>query len=139
MQPIPLELLTVSLPKDNYRAKRASSILPYSRSATLVSSSASIQPKLSTSESFAASKSGSFSITFHHHGRRGSPPLTLYAAGESSRKTWAEKIKEQQSILADKRSVFTLTPLVSKAFPLSNKINSSSILRKCDEFSVTSN
>ncbi|KAG2227132.1 hypothetical protein INT45_003862 [Circinella minor] len=127
-KPIPLELLTVSLPKDNYRAKRASSILPYSRSATLVSSSTSIQLKSSTSESFAASKSGSFSITFHHHGRRGSPPLTLYAAGESSRKTWAEKIKEQQSILADKRNIFTLTPLVSRAFPLSNKMNSSSIL-----------
>ncbi|KAI9267941.1 hypothetical protein BDA99DRAFT_435610 [Phascolomyces articulosus] len=128
-KPIPLELLTVALPKENYRAKRASSILPYSRSATLVSSSASIQPKSSTSETFAASKSGSFSITFHHHGRRGSPSLTLYAAGESSRKTWAEKIKEQQSILADKRSVFTLTPLViSKTFPLNNKINSSTML-----------
>ncbi|KAI9491084.1 CNH domain-containing protein [Zychaea mexicana] len=129
-KPIPLELLTVSLPKDtpNNRAKRASSILPYSRSTTLVSSSASIQPKSSTSETINANKSGSYSITFHHHGRRGSPPLTLYAAGESSRKSWAEKIKEQQAALAQKRCVFALNPLVCREFTLNNKINSSTVL-----------
>ncbi|KAI8142477.1 CNH domain-containing protein [Fennellomyces sp. T-0311] len=133
-KPIPLELLTASLPKDNSnnRAKRASSILPYSRSATLVSSSTSIQPKSSTSETILASKSGNFTITFYHHGRRGMPPLTLYTAGESSRKAWSENIKRQQSILGEKRRIFSMKPLVSKEFTTNNKINSSSVLHEND-------
>lgn len=129
-KPIPLELLSVSIPGSNTstRAKRASSILPYSRSATVLSNSSGISPKSSTSETLLSNKSSSYPITFYHHGRKGSPPLTLYTSGAAIRRSWIEKIKEQQKILDEKRRVFAIRPLLKRQFQLNNKVNSSEIL-----------
>ncbi|KAF7732803.1 RHO1 GDP-GTP exchange protein 2 [Apophysomyces ossiformis] len=134
-KPIPLELLSISLAGNNGnnpKSKRASSILPYSRSNTMMSnasyqsSHATVTPKPSSSEGTNHStKSGGFGISFYHHGRKVSPSITLYTSGASTRKTWVEKISEQQEVLAEKRRVFTVKPLVQKQFMLSNKVQHS--------------
>ncbi|KAG0188848.1 RHO1 GDP-GTP exchange protein 2 [Apophysomyces sp. BC1034] len=138
-KPIPLDLLSISLAgisgvKD--RSKRTSSILPYTRSNTMNScnsssngSNAMVMPKPSTSEGTNHStKSGGFGITFYHHGRKVSPSLTLFTTSASTRKTWIEKISEQQEILAEKRRVFTVEPLVQKQFAVANKVQNSVML-----------
>ncbi|KAI7886615.1 hypothetical protein K492DRAFT_203143 [Lichtheimia hyalospora FSU 10163] len=130
-KPIPLELLSIQVSGTKDRNKRTSVILPYSRSATLLSNHNSISPRPSASEiGLSSSKSGNHSITFYHHGRRGSPPLTLYTSSLSTQKAWIEKVKAQQAIIAENRRVFSLKPLVQGNFPLSNKIYSSAILRQ---------
>ncbi|CDH50305.1 rho guanyl nucleotide exchange factor [Lichtheimia corymbifera JMRC:FSU:9682] len=132
-KPIPLELLSIQVSGMKDRNKRTSVILPYSRSATLLSNHNSISPKPSASEiGISSSKSGNHSITFYHHGRRGSPPLTLYTSSLSTQKAWIEKVKAQQAIIAENRRVFVLKPLVQGSFTLSNKIHSSAILREAN-------
>ncbi|KAI9323223.1 CNH domain-containing protein [Dichotomocladium elegans] len=129
-KPVPLELLSVSVagPTPNNRVKRASTILQYSRSTTLLPSSNVVSPRPSSSETPVSNKSISTAITFYHHGRRGSPPLTLYTSSASTQKAWIEQIKAQQRVLSEQRSIFTLKPLVQRDFALNNKIHSSAIV-----------
>ncbi|KAI8381366.1 CNH domain-containing protein [Radiomyces spectabilis] len=119
-KPIPIELLSISVSGNN-RAKRASAILQYSRSATLTSPTpTSVRPSVSDTHQ---SKPGNLGITFYHHGRRGSPPITLYPSNASSRKLWIEKIAEQQQLFAQKKSVFTVVPMVQAHFMIANRVH----------------
>ncbi|KAI8987222.1 CNH domain-containing protein [Pilobolus umbonatus] len=126
-KPIPLELLTIQVPSPINRQKRTSSILPYSRSTNL-GSSASILPKPSTSEAFQPVKPNTLSITFIHHGKKGSPPLTLYTNALPIQQVWIQKITDQQSVLAEKHCVFAVVPLVKRHFPISNRVNNTSVI-----------
>ncbi|CEG73213.1 hypothetical protein RMATCC62417_08637 [Rhizopus microsporus] len=119
-KPIPLELLSVHITPNNNRQKRASSILPYSKSPN---TSNNTIPKPSTSENGQATKSNNLSITFTHHGRRGAPPLTLYATSTSNQQLWIKAIAEQQEKLAKKRYVFSLLPMIKNHFTTANRVN----------------
>lgn len=56
--------------------------------------------------------------------------MTLYASGSTMRRTWVDKIKEQQEILAEKRRIFAVQPLLQRQFGITNKVNSTVILSK---------
>ncbi|KAI8082890.1 CNH domain-containing protein [Halteromyces radiatus] len=125
-KPIPLELLTISTVVNNNRAKRASTLLSYSRSSVSHSNSHSSLPRASTSDNLLAMKSNtSSSITFYHHGRKGSPPITLFVSNISARKTWTEKILQQQQALSMEKSVFTVRYIVIRQFLTSNRVHDS--------------
>ncbi|ORE01506.1 hypothetical protein BCV72DRAFT_236298 [Rhizopus microsporus var. microsporus] len=119
-KPIPLELLSVHITPNNNRQKRASSILPYSKSPN---TSNNTIPKPSTSENGQATKSNNLSITFTHHGRRGAPPLTLYATSASNQQLWIKAIAEQQEKLEKKRCVFSILPMIKNHFTTANRVN----------------
>ncbi|ORZ25987.1 CNH domain-domain-containing protein [Absidia repens] len=129
-KPIPLVLLTVTTAGSNLRAKRASTLLSYSRSSVSNLNSYSSLPRASTSENLLTSKSSasSSSITFYHHGRKGSPPITLYASNITSRKTWMEKITQQQDLLTRKRAVFSVRNIVERQFLTSNRVHDSLLI-----------
>ncbi|KAI9023575.1 CNH domain-containing protein [Phycomyces nitens] len=120
IKPIPLELLSISLVGG--RAKRASSLLPYSRSGTINPQNA-IPLKSASADTRA--KSGGYGITFYHHGRKGSSPITLYLTGATARKMWATAIREQQQILASRRQVFRVVPIVPRYFMSHNRVHNS--------------
>ncbi|KAI9247315.1 CNH domain-containing protein [Sporodiniella umbellata] len=120
---IPLELLSIQASSSNQRQKRTSSILPYSKSP---SNSNSPLPKPSMPEN--SQSKTSRSITFNHHGRRGSPPITLYATSESNQNLWVKTIKNQQEAFAQERHVFSIIPLIRGHFTVSNRVNSTLIL-----------
>jgi hypothetical protein len=92
------------------RQKRSSYILPYSRSCNNLNSIA--PDTLLTS---------SFIITFTHHGKKGTTPITLYTGAASTQAMWIKKITDQKARLA--RCLFSAVPLVQNALPLSNKVN----------------
>ncbi|CAO3582374.1 unnamed protein product [Absidia cylindrospora] len=129
-KPIPLVLLTITTSGNNLRAKRASTLLSYSRSSVSNLNSYSSLPRASTSENLLTSKSSasSSSITFYHHGRKGSPPITLYASNITSRKTWMEKITQQQDLLTRKRAVFSVRNIVERQFLTSNRVHDSILI-----------
>ncbi|KAG1555603.1 hypothetical protein G6F49_007012 [Rhizopus delemar] len=120
-KPIPLELLSVHVSSISKREKRASSLLPYSKSPNSLNN---VIPKQSTSDNFQPSKSNNLSIVFTHHGRRGASPITLYATSASNQQLWVKTIKGQQESLAKKRCVFSIIPLIKSHFTTSNRVNS---------------
>ncbi|KAL0083844.1 CNH domain-containing protein [Phycomyces blakesleeanus] len=120
LKPIPLELLSITLVGG--RAKRASSLLPYSRSGTINSQNTA---PLKSSSADTRAKSGGLGITFYHHGRKGSSPLTLYLTGATARKMWVTTIREQQQILASRQQVFRVVPIVEQYFMSHNRIHNS--------------
>ncbi|RCI05139.1 RHO1 GDP-GTP exchange protein 2 [Rhizopus stolonifer] len=123
-RPIPLELL--SLNTSNNRQKRVSSILPYSRSSNLGSVN-NIIPRPSTSDNIASVKPSN-SLSFIHHGRKGSPAITLYTTASSIQQIWVKKIIEQKTLLSESHRVFTITPLVRNLFPTTNRVYSTSTI-----------
>ncbi|KAG1460108.1 hypothetical protein G6F56_006023 [Rhizopus delemar] len=123
-KPILLELLSVQASSSSNRQKRASSLLPYSKS---TSSSHNPVPKPSTSENF-QSKTNHMSITFIHHGGRGSPPITLYATSGSNQQLWIKTIKNRQETLAQEQRVFSIIPLIKSHFTTSNRVNNTHTL-----------
>ncbi|KAI8340634.1 hypothetical protein BC941DRAFT_417744 [Chlamydoabsidia padenii] len=127
-KPIPLELLTISTSSSIIKAKRASNLLAYSRTSIgNMNSQASLQH--STPDTISPSRSIlSNSITFYHHGRKGSPPMTLYAHTPVSHKTWTERIYRQQNTLSTKQAVFTLRHLVDHQFLTSHRIYNSIVI-----------
>lgn len=78
-------------------------------------------PKPSTSES--TPKPHSLAIHFTHHGRKGSPPFTLFTSATSIQQLWVKKITDQKELLAEQQRVFTVLPLVRQYFPIVNKVN----------------
>lgn len=148
-RPIPLELLSINANSNstNNRQKRASSILPYSRSTTLNN----IAPRPSTSEKVtspitrsnpipnplpppnaspnpgtatAKTSNNSLSISFTHHGRKGSSQqITLYTTASSIQQIWVKKILDQKYLLATRKNIFTVTPLIKDFFITSNRVN----------------
>ncbi|KAI8338661.1 Dbl homology domain-containing protein [Chlamydoabsidia padenii] len=130
-KPIPLDLLTVTTTSTtNLRAKRASTLLAYSRTSVSNVSSHTSLPRASTSDNLTTNKSNaSHSLTFYHHGsRHGSPPITLYASSVTSRKTWMEKITQQQQHIHQHRAVFSVRHLVERQFLSSNKVHDSILI-----------
>ncbi|KAI8067038.1 hypothetical protein BC940DRAFT_301167 [Gongronella butleri] len=134
-KPIPLDLLSIGTAPANLRAKRASTILPYNRQSTVHSSYGSL-PAASTSETLLSKSSGSSSITFYHHGRKGSPPLTLHVSNATVRKTWVDRITQQQDRLMSTRCVFSMQTTVRRQFLTSNRINDSLLISKGKKFLV---
>jgi hypothetical protein len=90
----------------------------------------SIVPKPSTSESLAAMKPTNLSITFTHHGRKGSPAITLFTSAASIQQIWIKKIMEQKALLAETRTVFTILPLIRDHFSIHNRVNNTSIIHE---------
>ncbi|KAI8380101.1 CNH domain-containing protein [Blakeslea trispora] len=123
-RPIPLELL--SLNTTSNRQKRVSSILPYSRSGS-VGSGSNMIPGPSASENIASIKPSN-SLSFVHHGRKGSSTITLYTTSNSVQQIWVKKIMEQKALLSENRRVFTITPLIRNLFPTINRVNSTSTI-----------
>ncbi|CAO3576712.1 unnamed protein product [Absidia cylindrospora] len=139
-KPIPLDLLSISSSATNLRAKRASTLLAYNRASISNSNSHSSLPRASTPENLLVNKSNaSSSIIFYHHGRKGSPPMTLYAPTATSRKTWMEKITQQQSIVSNKRAVYTVWNLIERQFLTSNKVYDSILINNTKSTSDDSN
>jgi hypothetical protein len=114
-------LLSVHVSSISKREKRASSLLPYSKSPNSLNNAI---PKPSTSDNFQSTKSNNLSIIFTHHGRRGASPITLYATSASNQQLWVKTIKGQQESLAKKRCVFSIIPLIKSHFTTSNRVNS---------------
>jgi hypothetical protein len=90
----------------------------------------SILTRPSVSESLSSCKPNTLSITFLHHGRRGSPPITLCTDSNSIQQIWTKKISDQQALLTEKKRIFTLKPLISKYFASTNRINSTYTIGK---------
>lgn len=128
-----MELLSINVASSNNRQKRASSILPYSRSSNLTGSNNNVTPKPSTSESLAAIKPTNLSITFTHHGRKGSPAITLFTSAASIQQIWIKKIMDQKALLAETRNVFTLYPLIRNHFSVHNRINNTATINNTIE------
>ncbi|ORX57578.1 hypothetical protein DM01DRAFT_1319549 [Hesseltinella vesiculosa] len=130
-KPIPLELLSISTSTTNLRAKRTSTILSYSRQSVMYPSNYN-NPHASTSETMlASSKSGGPStITFYHHGRKGSPPLTLHVPNSTVRKTWVTCITQQQEQLMQSKCVFSVNTLVKRQFLTSNRVHDTLVIPK---------
>ncbi|KAM3579239.1 RHO1 GDP-GTP exchange protein 2 [Umbelopsis sp. WA50703] len=130
-RPIPLELLQSSIP-DSTTHKRASSILPYSRSAMSGNSIYSL--KSSASEinlnNGSQSKTGGHAITFVHLGRKGSPPFTLYVPTMTQRRTWLDKISRQKETLTAKQRVFEMVTLSERQFISTNRVHHSALYDK---------
>ncbi|KAL7329786.1 RHO1 GDP-GTP exchange protein 2, variant 2 [Mucor circinelloides] len=130
-RPIPLELLSINVPSSN-RQKRASSILPYSRSTNLATMN-NTAPRPSTSESLAtAAKSSSLSITFIHHGRKGAPAITLFTSASSMQQIWIKKIMDQKALLLETRSIFSIAPLIKNYFTVANRVNNTATIYNDD-------
>ncbi|CAO3653206.1 unnamed protein product [Mucor fragilis] len=126
-RPIPLELLSINVSTSN-RQKRASSILPYSRSTNLATMN-NTAPRPSTSENLAtAAKSSGLSITFIHHGRKGAPAITLFTSASSMQQIWIKKIMDQKALLSEIHSIFSIAPLIKHHFTVANRVNNTATI-----------
>ncbi|KAI9472331.1 MAG: CNH domain-containing protein [Benjaminiella poitrasii] len=137
-RPIPLELLSIQV-VHNSRHKPTNSVLPYSTTnnksttaiiTTTTTAHNSLLSNATISENFSSShkSNNSLSITFIHHGRKGSPPMTLYTTATSIQQIWTKKIMEQKAVLASARVVFSVTSLIQNYFTLSNRVNSTATI-----------
>ncbi|KAI7891474.1 Dbl homology domain-containing protein [Mucor mucedo] len=114
-KPIPLQLLSIQVASSttNTRQNRASYILPSISTTTTVSDQ---QP----------SKINNLSITFTHHGRKGSPPLTLYTTATSIQQIWVKKILDQKQLL--NKNIFSILPLIQNHFLTTNRVNNTMMM-----------
>ncbi|KAJ2959350.1 hypothetical protein NQZ79_g5117 [Umbelopsis isabellina] len=130
-RPIPLELLQSSIP-DSVAHKRASSILPYTR--TAMSGNSIYSLKSSASEinlnNGSQSKTGGHAITFVHLGRKGAPPFTLYVPTMTQRRTWLDKISRQKEALTAKQRVFEVVTLSERQFISTNRVHHTALYDK---------
>lgn len=130
-RPIPLELLQSSIP-DSVGHKRASSILPYTR--TAMSGNSIYGLKSSASEinlnHSSQSKTGGHAITFVHLGRKGAPPYTLYVPTMTQRRTWLDKIARQKEALTAKQRVFEVVALSERQFISTNRVHHTALYDK---------
>jgi hypothetical protein len=85
-------------------------------------------PKPSTSESLITIKPTNLSITFTHHGRKGSPAITLFTSAASLQQIWIKKIMEQKALLAETRTVFAILPLIRSHFSIHNRVNNTATI-----------
>ncbi|CDH54221.1 cnh-domain-containing protein [Lichtheimia corymbifera JMRC:FSU:9682] len=143
-KPIPLMLLLLSLPD---QAKRASSILPYSRSSkdsfTSIGSLDSIgppSPRPSTSNTTTASnptttttshsnttKSG-YPLSFSYLGKHGAgTTITLYAATMAIRRQWITKIQQQQQELREQTRVLEPVLVNDTFFSAFNRVRCAAV------------
>ncbi|CEP16510.1 hypothetical protein [Parasitella parasitica] len=126
-RPIPLDLLSITVTMSN-RQKRASSILPYNRSTNQTATTNAV-PRPSTSDSLSTgNKPSNLSITFIHHGRKGSPAITLFTSASSLQQIWIKKIMDQKTLLANTRSIFSITPLITNHFTITNRVNNTATI-----------
>jgi len=130
-RPIPLGLLSCSIP-DSASHKRASSILPYTRSALSGSSVYGLRAPMSevNLNHASQSKTGGHAITFEHLGRKGSPPFTLYLPTMTQRRNWLDKIGRQKEKLTAKQRVFEIITLSERQFISTNRVHNSATYGK---------
>ncbi|KAI9285741.1 CNH domain-containing protein [Umbelopsis sp. AD052] len=130
-RPIPLELLSATIP-DLTAHKRASSILPYTR--TALSGNSVYGLKASASEANlhtgGQSKTGGHAITFEHIGRKGSAPFTLYVPTMTQRRNWLEKIARHKEAITAKQRVFDIVTLSERQFISTNRVHHSATYGK---------
>ncbi|KAI8150179.1 CNH domain-containing protein [Fennellomyces sp. T-0311] len=126
-KPIPLALLSISLPDQS--ARRGSSILPYGRPSlsgsisslnnidaiTVAAAAAAPPPNSGTSNK-------GYPITFNYLGRRGINPITLYATTLHNRRQWVDKIQGQRQTLMEKQKVFDIRTINSRFFNSFNRV-----------------
>jgi len=129
--PIPLELLSSTIP-DTTSHKRASSILPYTRSALSGNSVYGLKASISEVNIHMGSqhKTGGHAITFEHLGRKGSAPYTLYVPTMTQRRNWLDKIARQKERITAKQRVFELVALSERQFISTNRVHHSAIYDK---------
>ncbi|KAI7850157.1 hypothetical protein BDC45DRAFT_519118 [Circinella umbellata] len=117
-KPIPLELLEVTLQGNS--TKRASSILP--QAATYHNPGMITRPSVDLNRSntvttlndpLAPTRVG-YPITFHHLGRRGTGPITLFASALPILKPWIEQIQIQQALKNQRTPIFELVPAIQR-------------------------
>ncbi|KAI7867202.1 CNH domain-containing protein [Spinellus fusiger] len=117
-KPIPLALLSISLPD---QTKRSSTILPYGRpstnSFTSLTSGVEIPPL--------SSNKGGYPISFQHLGKQGAGPIVLHATTFSSRRQWVEKIDSHRQTMMEKQKVFDIMPISEQFFNAFNKVHCS--------------
>ena len=125
-RPIPLELLSSTIP-DNTTHKRASSILPYTRSALSGNSVYGLKASISEVNLPGGSqaKTGGHAITFEHLGRKGSAPFTLYVPTMTQRRNWLEKIARYKELITAKQRVFEMVTLSERQFISTNRVHHS--------------
>lgn len=88
-----------------------------------------VAPRPSTSENFPATattppaKPNSLSISFTHHGRKGTPTFTLFTSASSIQQIWIKKILDQKQQITERNSIFSILPLVQDHFITSNRVN----------------
>ncbi|KAI7878879.1 hypothetical protein K492DRAFT_132198 [Lichtheimia hyalospora FSU 10163] len=144
-KPIPLMLLLLSLPD---QAKRASSILPYSRSSkdsfTSIGSLDSVSPPsprpstsntttasnpttTSTTNNSSTTKSG-YPLNFSYLGKHGAgTTITLYAATMAIRRQWITKIQQQQQELREKTRVLEPVLVNDTFFSAFNRVRCAAV------------
>ncbi|KAG0166290.1 RHO1 GDP-GTP exchange protein 2 [Apophysomyces sp. BC1034] len=113
-KPIPLALLSISLPDQN---KRASTVMPYGRSSTssfAATTNTDIPP-------LSSNKSG-YPISFVHLGKQGTGPVTLYASTFAGRRQWVETIEKQRQTVMEKQMVLDIAPISERFFSSFNKV-----------------
>lgn len=125
-RPIPLELLSSTIP-DSTTHKRASSILPYTRSALSGNSVYGLKASISEVNLPGGSqtKTGGHAITFEHLGRKGSAPFTLYVPTMTQRRNWLEKIVRYKELITAKQRVFEMVTLSERQFISTNRVHHS--------------
>ncbi|CAO3698518.1 unnamed protein product [Rhizopus microsporus] len=117
-KPIPLALLTISLPEPN---KRSSSIIPY----TIGSSTDAIflLPSYSTSSTGSNSHKTRFPLNFTHLGRHGSGTLTLYASTLASQRKWLDTIENHKRMIMEQTKAFNIENISHQFFNTFFKVN----------------
>ncbi|KAH8550125.1 CNH domain-containing protein [Umbelopsis sp. PMI_123] len=120
--PIPLQLLSVSLP--DIATKRVSSILPSTGTGRLTGAIKS----QSTSDLPSMTMKASYPIVFLHLGREGAAPVTLYCSTSASRRQLVDKIEKQRQTLTQEQIVFRLVNINSRYFSGLNRVRCVSYL-----------
>lgn len=119
LQPIPLELLFISVPDENPQPNRPPNRQP--RTLTKKNSlnrGAPYAPAIP----IRVDGRGGFAITFVHLGRK-FYHLTLWASTFVSHRKWQENIMKQQELLRERTMVFETVTVSEGFFVASNKVN----------------
>lgn len=121
-QPIPLELLLVSVPEDMNSLRQNSKAI----NKTLLKSNTTAKNLPPTPPSAPAkvsnnSKDG-YSITFVHLGRK-YYQITLWASTFVGRKKWLDLISKQQEVLRERSLTFDTVTLCEGFFSVGNRVN----------------
>ncbi|KAI8384448.1 uncharacterized protein BYT42DRAFT_529476 [Radiomyces spectabilis] len=122
-KPIPLPLLSVTVPSTRVRVKRTVSVLPQLAQSNLGPE----LPKrsLTDAQPLDAGVHGEmgYPIAFQHLGRYGTDQFVLYASSLATRKPWLDQVQKQQSVY-EKLPIFKPVPRISsKVLPFGVKIH----------------
>lgn len=120
LQPIPLELMTVTAPEEARIAMKTGTTRTKMGSLARTANGKSVKDVIHKPDS----KHG-FSLTIQHLGRKGYY-LTLWAASFAARQNWLEHIDEQQQNLRNRSRIFETMSLTDRFFVGLNKVNCAS-------------